>query len=113
MIENLHFVKQLGLSAKQALEAGKTKSFADLMKEHWKIKQARTKGMSNSRIDHFYSIGMENGALGGKLVGAGGGGFLLFYAEDPMRLRRAMAREALPELRFHFDHDGSTVLVRD
>ena len=113
MIENLHFVKRLGYSARQMLEAGQTRCFAELMKEHWEIKRARSKGMSNSRIDHLYSTGMANGALGGKLVGAGGGGFLLFYAEDPMRVRRAMAAEDLQELRFRFDHDGSTVLVRD
>lgn len=113
MIENLHFVKRLGQSVKQALESGDTNRFAALMREHWEIKRTRSGDMSNSRIDHLYSVAMSNGALGGKLVGAGGGGFLLFFAEDPMRLRRAMAGEGLSELRFRFDHDGSTVLVRD
>ena len=112
MIENLHFTKQLGRSAKEALESGKTRCYADLMKEHWVHKQARSRGMSNEHIDRWYDVGMKNGALGGKLVGAGGGGYLLFYADDPMCLRRAMAREGLTELRFRFDHDGSTVLVR-
>jgi D-glycero-alpha-D-manno-heptose-7-phosphate kinase len=113
MLENLHFTKQLGLAAKEALEAGKTRCYAELMKEHWGHKRARSQGMTNGNIDRWYEIGMRNGALGGKLVGAGGGGYLLFYAEDPMRVRRALAPEGLSELRFHFDHDGSTVLVRD
>ena len=69
--------------------------------------------MSNDCINHWHDVGMANGALGGKLVGAGGGGYLLFYAEHPMRVRRAMAEQGLRELRFRFDHDGSTILVRD
>lgn len=113
MIDNLHFVKQLGLSSKEALESGKTHCYAELMREHWEHKRARSQGMSNDQINHWHSVGMQNGALGGKLVGAGGGGYLLFYADDPMRLRRAMSQEGLNELRFRFDHDGSTVLVRD
>ena len=68
--------------------------------------------MTNDRIDGCYAHALKNGALGGKLVGAGGGGFLLFYAEDPLRLRRAMSAEGLTELQFRFDHDGSTVLAR-
>ncbi|MBY0508151.1 MAG: galactokinase [Bryobacteraceae bacterium] len=113
MIENLHFTKQLGLLSKAALEDGQTARYAELMNEHWRHKRVRSQGMSNEQINHWYEAGMNNGALGGKLVGAGGGGYLLFYAEDPMRVRRAMAAEGLQELRFRFDHDGSTVLVRD
>ena len=83
------------------------------MHEHWERKRSRTNGISTSAIDRWYQVGRANGALGGKLVGAGGGGFLMFYAEDPACLRKAMEREGLQELRFVFDHDGSTVLVRD
>jgi D-glycero-alpha-D-manno-heptose-7-phosphate kinase len=64
----------------------------------------------NSRIDHLYQVGLDNGAVGGKVVGAGGGGFLMFLAEDKSRLRRAMGEEGLEELRFKFDFDGSKVL---
>jgi D-glycero-alpha-D-manno-heptose-7-phosphate kinase len=113
MIDNLHFTKQLGTLAKELLESGKTRCYGELLHTHWEHKRARSNGMSNTRIDHLHEVGMKNGAIGGKLVGAGGGGFLLFYAEDPMRLRRAMAHEGLSELRFRFDYDGSTVLVRD
>jgi len=112
MIENLHFTKQLGLSAREALEQGKTACYAELLNEHWYHKRARTNGMTNDFIDRCYSIALKNGALGGKLVGAGGGGFLLFYASDPLKLRRAMAAENLTELQFRFDHDGSTILAR-
>jgi D-glycero-alpha-D-manno-heptose-7-phosphate kinase len=113
MIQNLHITKQLGRAAKEMLEAGKTRCYGELLREHWEHKRARSRGMSNERIDHWYSVGMANGAIGGKLVGAGGGGYLLFYADNPMRLRRAMAGEGLAELRFRFDHEGSTLLVRD
>jgi D-glycero-alpha-D-manno-heptose-7-phosphate kinase len=113
MIENLHFTKQLGRSAREALEQGRTRCYAELLNEHWLHKRARSNGMTNSHIDRWYSIARENGALGGKLVGAGGGGFLLFYAEDPVRLRRALTAEGLSEMTFRFDHDGSRVLVRD
>jgi len=113
MIENLHFVKELGLSIKTALESGDTMAFGRLMHEHWLHKTKRSSRMSNDRIDHWYRTGIENGALGGKLVGAGGGGFLLFYATDRIRLRQAMAREGLTEVRFTFDHDGSMVIARN
>ena len=67
--------------------------------------------MSNDRINTWYDLAMKNGALGGKLIGAGGGGFLMFYAEDNKKLRKAMAREGLQEIRFRFDFDGSKVVT--
>jgi D-glycero-alpha-D-manno-heptose-7-phosphate kinase len=69
--------------------------------------------MSNAVIDAWYEKGLASGAIGGKLVGAGTGGFLMFYAENPSSVREAMASEGLPETRFSFDLDGTTVLVRD
>jgi D-glycero-alpha-D-manno-heptose-7-phosphate kinase len=83
------------------------------MNDHWEHKKQRSGAMSNDAIDRWYRIGMDNGALGGKLVGAGSGGFLLFYTKDTDQLRRAMNAEGLSEVRFDFDHDGSVVLVRD
>jgi D-glycero-alpha-D-manno-heptose-7-phosphate kinase len=68
--------------------------------------------MSNDQINRWYDVGMDSGAIGGKLVGAGAGGFLLFYAKDQDSLRMAMAEEGLSEVRFSFDHDGSSVIVR-
>jgi D-glycero-alpha-D-manno-heptose-7-phosphate kinase len=113
MIDNLHFVKELGFSIKAALEAGDTVKFGKLMHEHWLHKTKRSSKMSNERINRWYQVGMDSGALGGKLVGAGGGGFLLFYAADRLALRQAMAREGLTEVRFTFDHDGSVVIARN
>ena len=113
MLDSLHFVKENGLATKQALEHGDTARFAALMDEHWQRKRRRSSLMSNERIDRCYDIAMERGALGGKLVGAGSGGFLLFYAKDLDSLRAAMAGEDLTEVRFAFDFDGSSLMVRD
>jgi D-glycero-alpha-D-manno-heptose-7-phosphate kinase len=113
MLDNLHFIKQLGQCIKLALEQGDTRRFGQLMHEHWLHKQNRSPGTSNDGINRWYEVGRENGAIGGKLVGAGGGGFLLFYAEDRDLLRRAMQREGLREVRFAFDHEGSKLVARD
>jgi D-glycero-alpha-D-manno-heptose-7-phosphate kinase len=113
MIDSLHAVKAVGEASKEALESGDTQRFAALMHEHWMRKRERSVGMTNELIDKWYDVGMGHGALGGKLVGAGAGGFLLFYAKEPVRLRQAMAAEGLAEVRFAFDLDGSVVLARD
>jgi D-glycero-alpha-D-manno-heptose-7-phosphate kinase len=112
MIDNLHYVKELGLRSKTALEQGDVEGFAALMHEHWEHKKKRSTSMSNPNIDRWYELGRARGALGGKLVGAGAGGFLLFYTRDPRSLRKAMTAEGLAEVRFTFDNDGSVVLVR-
>src|SRR5215469_14182951 len=91
MLDNLHFTKQLGQCIKLALERGDVKKFGELMHEHWLHKRDRSPGTTNDKINNWYEIGRENGAIGGKLVGAGGGGFLLFCAEERDALRRAMA----------------------
>jgi D-glycero-alpha-D-manno-heptose-7-phosphate kinase len=111
MLNNMHFVKELGLRSKEALVDGRTTEFGALMHEHWDHKRKRSKGMSNPNIDEWYELGIRNGALGGKLVGAGGGGFLLFYAEDRNRLRHAMSTAGLEEVRFHFDFEGTKTLI--
>lgn len=67
--------------------------------------------MSNSKIDEWYELGVKNGAIGGKLVGAGGGGFLLFYAENKRKLRSAMGHAGLEEVRFKFDFEGTKVIL--
>jgi D-glycero-alpha-D-manno-heptose-7-phosphate kinase len=113
MLDNLHFIKQLGQCIKGALERGDTRRFGELMHEHWLHKQNRSPGTSNESINRWYEVGRANGAVGGKLVGAGGGGFLLFYADDRDALRRAMQEEGLREIRFAFDHEGSKLLARD
>lgn len=110
MLENLHFVKEIGVESKAALEAGDLRRFAGLLNEHWEYKKNRSKGMSNSTIDQCYTFARCNGALGGKLVGAGGGGFVLFYTEEKTRLRRALCGAGLREVRWRFDFQGTTVL---
>jgi D-glycero-alpha-D-manno-heptose-7-phosphate kinase len=113
MIANLDRIKDIGHETCRALEAGDTARFAELMHEHWLHKKERSPGVSNEELNRWYDLAIENGALGGKLVGAGGGGFLLFYTRDQTRLRPAMSAEGLAEVRFSFDHDGSTLIVRD
>jgi D-glycero-alpha-D-manno-heptose-7-phosphate kinase len=111
MLKNLDGVKDLGLRSRQVLENGDTAAFGDLMHEQWEQKKRRSGAMSNPQIDEWYEFGRKNGALGGKLVGAGGGGFLMFYAEDHRRLREAMTRAGLEEVRFRFDFEGTKVLL--
>lgn len=111
MIDNLHFIKELGYRSKVAFERGDLDEFARIMNTHWEQKKQRSDAMSNDRINRWYDIAMKNGALGGKLIGAGGGGFLMFYAEDNKNLRKAMTREGLREIRFRFDFDGSKVVT--
>ena len=82
------------------------------MHEHWQHKRKRSSGMSNPQIDQWYDLGIDAGAIGGKLIGAGGGGFLMFYAEEKQRLRHAMREAGLTEVRFHMDFEGTKVLVQ-
>jgi len=111
MLNNLHYVKDLGYRSRDALVDGKTELFGKLMHEHWEHKKRRSGGMSNPKIDEWYELGMKNGAVGGKLVGAGGGGFLMFMAQDRNKLRHAMAHAGLEEVRFKFDFEGTKVVM--
>ena len=92
---------------------GDTGEFASLMHQHWLHKKARSGGISNSEINRWYDVGVANGAVGGKLIGAGGGGFLMFYANDKEQLKEAMAKEGLHEVRFSFDYEGTKVVIQD
>jgi D-glycero-alpha-D-manno-heptose-7-phosphate kinase len=112
MISNLHTVKEFGIASKAALEADDLRGFAAIMHEHWRHKKARSRSMTNGNIDNWYELAMQNGALGGKLIGAGGGGFLMFYTEDKTRLRRVLNEAGLREVRTHFDFQGTTVVTR-
>lgn len=110
MMDNLHFVKELGRQSEKALEAGDLEEFACLMDVHWQRKKERSKEMSNADINAWYGCAMANGALGGKMIGAGGGGFLMFYAGDKVKLRHAMREKGLAEVRFRFDFEGTRTL---
>lgn len=111
MLKNLHYVKELGRRSRKALEGGNAALFGDLLHEHWEHKKRRSGDMSNPRIDEWYELGMKSGAVGGKLVGAGGGGFLMFYASDRNKLRHAMSKAGLEEVRFRFDFEGTKVVL--
>ncbi|MEA2977394.1 MAG: D-glycero-alpha-D-manno-heptose-7-phosphate kinase [Alphaproteobacteria bacterium] len=112
MIQNLNYVKDLGLRSCKALEDGDLMEFGRLMHEHWDHKKQRSGGMSNPKIDEWYELAMRNGAVGGKLIGAGGGGFLMFYAENKTQLRHALTTAGLTEVRFRFDFEGTKTIVQ-
>ena len=110
MLKNLHYVKDLGYRSKDALEKGNLSEFGEIMHEHWLNKKKRSKGMSNKDIDIWYEAAIKNGAIGGKVVGAGGGGFLMFLANDRDKLRSKMRSFGLEEVRFKFDFEGTKIV---
>jgi len=110
-LSNLHYVKELGLRSLEALQGGYLNEFGKLLDDHWQHKKRRSKAISNSKIDEWYELAIMNGATGGKLIGAGGGGFLLFHTNDKARLRRVMLGSGLREVRFRFDFEGTKVLA--
>jgi D-glycero-alpha-D-manno-heptose-7-phosphate kinase len=111
MLTNLHFIKELGFQSRDALLAGDMTGFGNLMHEHWMQKKERSQGISNKFINDAYETALKNGAIGGKLVGAGGGGFLMFYSSDKDQLRIAMSKFNLEEVRFKFDFEGTKVIL--
>lgn len=111
MIDNLHYVKEMGYRSKDALENGNLHEFAAIMNEHWQRKKERSGSMSNPKINEWYDLALENGAIGGKLIGAGGGGFLMFYADQKTKLRHTMREAGLTEVRFHFDFEGTKTII--
>ncbi len=113
VLDSLHAVKQLGYQVKAALEAGELDRFGRLLDQHWRTKKQRSGRMSNADIDRWYETALDAGALGGKIMGAGGGGFLLFYCPADRRaaLRRTMATAGLREMSYQFDHEGARVLL--
>jgi D-glycero-alpha-D-manno-heptose-7-phosphate kinase len=111
-LESMHRIKETGYKVKQALEQGNLSEFGRLQHEHWLAKKATSSQISSSTIDRYYEIGIKSGALGGKLVGAGGGGFLMFYCENGKdTLRKTMAKEGLREVRFGFEPEGSKIII--
>ena len=111
MIKNLDFIKNIGLKSKKYLESGDLGKFAELMNIHWEYKQSRSKQMTNKKITKYYKDALKNGAIGGKIVGAGGGGFLMFYANDIKKLRKKMIQDGLEEVKFDFDFRGTHIVL--
>ena len=108
MLANLDRTKEIGFESRALLEAGDLDGYGELMNLHWENKRSRSPGMGNERIDTLYTLARRAGAVGGKLVGAGGGGFLLVYVRRPEDVRQAMAAAGAPELAFDFEFQGAT-----
>ena len=115
MTDNLHQVKERGLETKRYLEKGQVNMLGELFDAHWEIKKKRSQKMTEPFIDECYDVALKNGAVGGKLIGAGGGGFFMFYSEnhDKLRLIEAMQKMGLRWMRFSFDFDGAKVLINN
>ena len=113
MINNLHQIKEIGLETRRYLEKGKVDMLGELLHAHWEIKKKRSQKMSNSFIDECYEVARRSGALGGKLIGAGGSGFLMFYSPNNHKpgLVESMQKMGLKWERFRFDFDGAKILV--
>jgi D-glycero-alpha-D-manno-heptose-7-phosphate kinase len=107
MLDNLHRTKEIGFRSRELLLDGDLDSYAALMHEHWENKRRRSPGMASDRIDTLYTLARRSGVIGGKLVGAGGGGFLLVYARNPSDTRQAMAAAGAQELVFDFEFGGA------
>jgi D-glycero-alpha-D-manno-heptose-7-phosphate kinase len=115
VIEALHTIKEIGRESKKAIERGRLRYFGELLDIHWRTKKRLSDEITSKRIDRLHEIAMKSGAVGGKIMGAGGGGFFMFYSEGDARnhLREAMAREGLQEFPFRIDFEGSKVLIND
>jgi D-glycero-alpha-D-manno-heptose-7-phosphate kinase len=113
VLNSLHKTKEIGLEIRRALERGRVDDFGALLDEHWQIKKMRSAKISDARLDRWYAVAREAGARGGKVIGAGGGGFFMFQCPVERRsdLRAAMAAEGLREMRYDFDQRGAKVLV--
>jgi D-glycero-alpha-D-manno-heptose-7-phosphate kinase len=111
MLANLHATKEMGYRSMDLLVHGELESYAELMHEHWENKRRRSPGMASERIDTLYTLARRSGVIGGKLVGAGGGGFLLLYARNPSDTRQAMAAAGAQELIFDFEFGGAHATI--
>jgi D-glycero-alpha-D-manno-heptose-7-phosphate kinase len=113
VVESLHTTKKIGLEIRDALQKGNLTRFGELLDQHWQNKKRRSNKISDSRLDKLYEVAKQNGALGGKIMGAGGGGFFMFYCPNGQkaRLREAMKSQGLREMAFDFDYEGAKVLV--
>lgn len=111
-LESMHRIKEIGFKVKRALESGDIAEFGRLQHEHWIAKRSVTEKMSNPLIDKWYALALKNGAMGGKIMGAGGGGFLMFYCENGRdSVKKAMAAEGLTEVRFRLGVEGSKIIL--
>ena len=107
----MHQTKMIGMEIKKALERGDTRKFGEWLNIHWETKKKFSDKMTNPLIDKWYNLALANGAIGGKIVGAGGGGFFMFYCENNQKkFRKSMIEAGLRELPFRFEFDGSKII---
>jgi D-glycero-alpha-D-manno-heptose-7-phosphate kinase len=113
VLESLHLTKQMGFAIKQALLEGDLTRFGELLHAHWQNKKRRSDKITDPRLDQLYELARDCGALGGKIMGAGGGGFFMFLCPNryKVQLREAMVRQGLREMQFDFDYEGAKVVV--
>ena len=105
-------IKEIGLEIKKAIEEGRLDDFGRLLDEHWQVKKTMSTKMSDPKIDRLYSLAKDCGALGGKIMGAGGGGFFIFYCPgDKRKVREAMKANGLWEMPFRFENEGAKTIV--
>lgn len=111
-LEHMHEIKKIGIGIKKALEDGNLRRFGEWLNIHWELKKELSKKMTNNKIDSWYDIALKNGALGGKISGAGGGGFFMFYCEQDKqeKLRKSLLTSGLKEMPFNFDFDGVKIV---
>jgi len=112
VVENMHRIKEIGYQVLDAIESGDLTKFGHLLHEHWISKKRISNKMANSRMNKVYDVARRNGALGGKIMGAGGGGFFMFYVENNHpNFRHAMYEQGLREMRYRIDFEGTKVIA--
>ncbi len=111
VVESMHVIKELGYKILEAIESGNLSEVGKMFDRHWQHKKNTSTKISNPALDKIYEVARENGAIGGKVSGAGGGGFFTFYTEDHKKLREAMKSLGLREMKYRFDFEGAKVLV--
>jgi D-glycero-alpha-D-manno-heptose-7-phosphate kinase len=114
-IDTLHEIKKIGLDTRTALEQGEIDKLGEFLDVHWNIKKQLSKGITNKFIDDCYELAKKNGALGGKIMGAGGGGFFMFYHNGSNNKKTAfiktMLQKGIKKMRFDFDFEGSKIIL--
>ena len=110
MVSNLDLVKKSAIDIEKNLKKGQIDKIGRIMHNHWEIKKKRDQKVSNRKIDNIYNFALKNGALGGKLIGAGGGGFLMFVTNKKKKLEKKMRKFNLEKLNFEFDFDGTSAV---
>ena len=110
MIRNLDEIKEMGIFSKSALLRGNFIEYGNILNEHWKLKKKRSNLMSNKKINYLYDYAIRNGAIGGKLIGAGGGGFLMFYSNNKKKLEKSFLSKGILKMNYKFDMRGTEIL---